>query len=78
MLPKMEMTPDNIAKSDQEVNHDMVISLLDNGLEPLEDRLTDNDLKVLVKQMRSPGGVLIQDRHYRLNIYPACFIVQMQ
>ncbi|MGB5594033.1 MAG: mechanosensitive ion channel domain-containing protein [Crocosphaera sp.] len=74
MLPKMEMTPDNIAKSDQEVNHDMVISLLDNGLEPLEDRLTDNDLKVLVKQMRSPGGVLIQDRHYRLNIYPACFI----
>ncbi len=74
MLPKMEMTPQDISKSDPEVNHDMVMSLLDNGLEPLEDRLTDNDLKVLVKQMRSPGGVIIQDRHYRLNIYPACFI----
>ncbi|HAC64072.1 MAG TPA: mechanosensitive ion channel protein MscS, partial [Cyanothece sp. UBA12306] len=46
----------------------------DNDLDPLEDRLTYADIKTLVKEMRSSRGLSIQDRRYRLNIYPDCFV----
>ncbi len=32
------------------------------------------DIERLTEQMRGPGGVVIQDRRYRLNVYPRCFV----
>lgn len=43
-------------------------------LESLEDLLTDRDLERLVHEMRSPQGLDIQNRRYRLHLYPNCFI----
>ncbi|HEY9649461.1 MAG TPA: mechanosensitive ion channel domain-containing protein, partial [Coleofasciculaceae cyanobacterium] len=36
--------------------------------------LTAAELENLVEAMRGVGGVEIQDRRYRLNLYPACFV----
>ncbi|MEA5511503.1 mechanosensitive ion channel domain-containing protein [Crocosphaera sp. UHCC 0190] len=74
ILPTTEMTTPLSSNSDQKVEPDLVNSLGNYELDSLEDRLTDNDLQTLVKLMRSPEGVSIEDRRYRLNIYPACFI----
>jgi hypothetical protein len=38
------------------------------------DRLNEIDLKELVREMRDIGGVKIQDRRYRLTIYPRCLV----
>ncbi|MBD2105139.1 mechanosensitive ion channel domain-containing protein [Leptolyngbya sp. FACHB-261] len=40
----------------------------------LNQRLATLDVKALVAAMRGTGGVKIQDRRYRQNLYPACFI----
>jgi hypothetical protein len=32
------------------------------------------DLKELVREMRDIGGIKIQDRRYRLNVYPRCLV----
>ncbi len=74
VLPTTNISSSPTPNELHEVSEDFVNSVLDNGLDPLEDRLTDEDLKRLVKKMRSPGGINIQDRRYRLNIYPACFV----
>ena len=40
----------------------------------VEDKLTEQDLDNLVREMRSANGLKIRDRNYYLNFYPACFI----
>ena len=74
ILPTPDLTSSSLSKSDQEVDQYLISSLNDDDLDPLEDRLTDSELQGLVKQMRSANGVGLEDRRYRLNIYPACFI----
>ena len=36
--------------------------------------LEDINLDALVEEMRGPNGVKIQDRRYRLSVYPKCFV----
>jgi small-conductance mechanosensitive channel len=43
-------------------------------LDCLEERFTQEEIDNLIGMMRSPQGVEIKDRRYRLNIYTACFI----
>ena len=38
------------------------------------DQLQEAALSRLVEQMRSENGVAIQDRRFRFNVYPRCFI----
>jgi hypothetical protein len=38
------------------------------------DRIGEIDLKELVREMRDIGGVKIQDRRYRLTVYPRCLV----
>ncbi|MGK7945736.1 MAG: mechanosensitive ion channel domain-containing protein [Microcystaceae cyanobacterium] len=40
----------------------------------LEDRLSSTDMEEMIAKMRSSEGVSIQDRRYRLNLYPNCFV----
>ncbi|MCH2245124.1 MAG: mechanosensitive ion channel [Crocosphaera sp.] len=74
ILPTPDSKHSPQSQSDQEVDQYLRSSLNDDELDPLEDRLTENEINALVKQMCSDKGVSIQDRRYRLNIYPACFI----
>ncbi|MBD2096770.1 mechanosensitive ion channel [Trichocoleus sp. FACHB-591] len=37
------------------------------------DDSSHSDLEALITTMRGPKGLKIQDRRYRLNLYPACF-----
>jgi Domain found in Dishevelled, Egl-10, and Pleckstrin (DEP) len=39
-----------------------------------DDWISQIDLKELVREMRDIGGIKIQDRRYRLAVYPRCFI----
>ncbi len=41
---------------------------------PLGEKLATIDIEALVKAMREPGGLEIEDRHYRINLYPRCFV----
>ncbi len=41
---------------------------------PLGEKLATIDIEALVKAMREPGGLEIKDRHYRINLYPRCFV----
>ncbi|HEY9598634.1 MAG TPA: DEP domain-containing protein [Cyanophyceae cyanobacterium] len=36
--------------------------------------MTDAEIENLVEAMRGVEGLEIQDRRYRLNLYPACFV----
>jgi hypothetical protein len=38
------------------------------------DRISQIDLKELVREMRDIGGVKIKDRRYRLTVYPRCMV----
>ena len=74
ILSTSEFNNSSLSKFDQDVDQYLTNSLNEDELYPLEDRLSDSELQGLVKQMRSANGVNIEDRRYRLNIYPACFI----
>jgi hypothetical protein len=39
-----------------------------------KDRISEIDLKELVREMRDIGGIKIKDRRYRLTVYPRCMI----
>ncbi|MEM9482397.1 MAG: DEP domain-containing protein [Cyanobacteria bacterium P01_F01_bin.116] len=45
-----------------------------DGKLTLADYATPEELSRLIRQMRSPGGVEIQDRRYKLRLYPRCFV----
>jgi Domain found in Dishevelled, Egl-10, and Pleckstrin (DEP) len=38
------------------------------------NRISEIDLKELVREMRDIGGIKIKDRRYRLTVYPRCMI----
>jgi hypothetical protein len=51
----------------------------DTKLKPYDPTQSDDwiskiDLKELVREMRDIGGIKIQDRRYRLTVYPRCFV----
>ncbi|MEA5532614.1 mechanosensitive ion channel domain-containing protein [Crocosphaera sp. XPORK-15E] len=74
LFPTKEIITSDSSKSAKFVDEYLASSLSEKELDPLEERLTDSELKALVKQMRSPNGLSLEDRRYRLNIYPDCFI----
>ena len=45
-------------------------------LSNLEDKWTDQDIDNIITTMRGENGVEIQDRRYRFNTYPTCFVGQ--
>ena len=55
-------------------NISSIESISDSFLESLEERLTTSEIEELVKIMRSPEGLEIKNRRYRLNFYPSCFV----
>lgn len=38
------------------------------------EKLAAIDIEALVRAMREPGGVEIEDRRHRMNLYPRCFV----
>jgi Domain found in Dishevelled, Egl-10, and Pleckstrin (DEP) len=51
--------------------HDAKLQAYDNSN---VDRTSEIDLKELVREMRDIGGIKIQDRRYRLTVYPRCMV----
>lgn len=65
----------NLGDSEVDMMMDSLADLMsDEFLDSLEERLTATEIETLVTAMRSPEGLDIRDRRYRLNIYPLCFI----
>ncbi len=54
--------------------HDSKLKLYTAQVDRSQDRISQIDLKALVREMRDIDGVKIKDRRYRLTIYPRCMI----
>ncbi len=70
--PKLQ----NIGRNTGElIPNDLLADVRDySSLLTSHQRLQDVVLERLVKQMRSENGVAIQDRRFRLSVYPSCFV----
>lgn len=76
LLHQQGISPNNISDSSEEIEmtQSMLDAMSDDWYNPLEERLSDAQFQELIFKMRSPGGLDIKDRRYRLHVYHSCFV----